>query len=373
MCPPVGLGSASHGCPLADLETKRLKELRPAHIRIYLHVADVGMESVLAQAAAEADAIGTGLEVAAIRSGERSHVERLVLPLSRSPRWSIRVLVFDQHIAVTPMTLVQDIRNALALVGRQLPVYGGTDGLFADLNAARPTSAGHDGIAYALSPTVHADDDLSLIETIPIYGETVRTARTFLGNTLISVSPITLRERSRDGVRSTERPAPSRSSPVDIRQPTLLGAAWTLGTAASLAANRNLSLTYFETSGECGVMSRNGLEVFPLYHVLADICQLRGGHLIAVSQSNPKSLGALAVRGPLGGTHVLLANLEATRTAISLRGLPPGRTTTRRLSEESFELASTDPALFRALCEAVPDVDRLELEPYELLRVDVNP
>ena len=52
-----------------------------------------------------------------------------------------------------------------------------------------------DVLAYSVMPQLHAEDDLSLIETLEAQGETVRTALFHSGGKPIAVGPITLRPR----------------------------------------------------------------------------------------------------------------------------------------------------------------------------------
>src|SRR5258708_20301257 len=61
---PWGLCVASHGQVLTDLELSRLRSLRLNHLRVDLHLAQPGWRTNYEQAAAEALAIGAGLQVA---------------------------------------------------------------------------------------------------------------------------------------------------------------------------------------------------------------------------------------------------------------------------------------------------------------------
>ena len=313
--PPIGLGVASHGRPLTPREVSLLGELGVAHLRVDLGLADEHFEGGLEQALAQADALGAGLELALTRTGQVGEIERLVQALGTAGPALERVLVFDSRSVVTPASEVRSVREALHGAGLPVRCFGGTNALFADLNARRTELAGLDGLAYPLAPTVHADDDLSLVETMRMHGETVRTARAFAGSLPIAVTPITLRERS--------------TPQIDVRQPSLLGAIWTLGTAASLAGAGAASLTYYETTGRRGVIDGDpaspAAPVFPLYHVLADLCEWRGARLQAAESSAPLAVEALAVRDPLGATRALIANVTPESTRVSVRGLPPGR------------------------------------------------
>jgi len=113
----------------------------------------------------------------------------------------------------------------------------------------------------------------------------VQTARTFAGALPIAVTTLTLRKR----------PALDRAvAQPDARQASLLGAVWTLGTAASLARAGAKSLTYYEAVGPRGVLEADA--VFPLYHVLADLCEWRGSRVCSTTASQPLTVDALAVR-----------------------------------------------------------------------------
>ena len=175
-------------------------------------------------------------------------------------------------------------------------------------------------------------------------------------------------------------------SQVDRRQPSLLGGGWTLASAKYLAEAGVASVTYFETTGWRGVVeSSDGSPApalfrslpgmaFPLYHVLADLGELRGGELLAAQSSTPLAVEALAVRTGRG-VALLLANLTPVRQRCRVAALPSGSVAVRRLDEQTFGRASTEPAAFRAVSEPFDRSDEaltLELDPFAYLRVDTS-
>ncbi len=113
-----------------------------------------------------------------------------------------------------------------------------------------------DFITYSINPQVHAFDNLSLVETLSAQGETVKSARKFSNNKPISVSPITLKMRFNPNATAPEANMKSDQLPpqVDVRQMSLFGAAWTLGSLKYLCESETHSLTYYETTGWRGVM-----------------------------------------------------------------------------------------------------------------------
>ena len=64
---------------------------------------------------------------------------------------------------------------------------------FVDLNRNRPTDRSIEVISYAMNPQIHAIDNASIVETLPIQGDTVRSTREFVGDIPIVIGPISLR------------------------------------------------------------------------------------------------------------------------------------------------------------------------------------
>src|SRR5690242_19716779 len=100
---------------------------------------------------------------------------------------------------------------------------------FCELNRTRPDHHTADAIFYSIVATVHAVDDLSLVETPGAQRETVVSARAFAHGRPLVVSPITLRRRFNAHATAEEAAPVEGELPdsVDARQLSLLGAAWT--------------------------------------------------------------------------------------------------------------------------------------------------
>jgi hypothetical protein len=254
------------------------------------------------------------------------------------------------------------------------------------LNRNRPPTDALSFLSYSINPQVHAFDDLSLVETLEAQAATVESARRFAGGLPVAVGPVTLRPRfNPDATGPEPEPAPGELPPqVDPRQMSLLGAAWTLGSLASLAGGGVESVTYYETSGWRGVMERpEGSPlparfhsipggVFPLYHVLADAGEVAGGAVLPVASSDPLRAAGLAIRRE-GRTRVLLANLSAEPQRVTLRGVA-GRASARRLDETNAERAMVSPEEYRAApgepLDARDGELTLDLLPYAVVRLD---
>jgi hypothetical protein len=269
-----------------------------------------------------------------------------------------------------------------------VPFVGGTNLYFAELNRSRPNPAGLDAVAYSINPQVHATDERSLVENLEAQRDTVESARTFCGDLPLVVSPVTLKPRFNPDAVDPE-PAPQAGelpSAVDPRQMSMFAAAWTLGSIKHLAEGAAASVTYYETTGWRGIKetdggclapelfcSRPGV-VFPVYHVFADVADLKAAEIIACTSADPLRVQALALRAG-GSIHLLVANLTAERAKCEAGSLAAGRAAVRSLDANSAWEAMTQPSEFRSRRAPIPIVGStltLELAPYSVTRIDLG-
>lgn len=389
--PAIGLGVASHGAPLNRREADLLRALHLAHLRVDLDLSTDDSAARLAQAAREATDVGTSLEVA-LHVGDNPGEELATLvAAARDVKLPVaRWLVFARHAPTTPPDLIAAARAVLAPLTPGSACGGGTNLYFTHLNRNRPAAEQMDCVAYSFNPQVHAFDNLSLIETLEAQPMTVASAANFCAGKPLIVSPITLRPRSNpDATAAPPPPDPTRlPDTVDPRQPTLFTAAWTLGSITALATSGVSALTYFETTGWRGVLetadgpvlpdqfpSAPG-QIFPVYHILADIGELAGGDVLGAYLAPALELAALTLRRarPAGGTirRTLLANLTVEPLPVAIQGLH-AQAQARTLDAATLDQASRAPDDFRRSFASLPtgnSPDRVVLAPYAVLCID---
>jgi hypothetical protein len=358
--PPLGLGMASHGEPLTEREIARLKTLRLAHLRADLHLSDTGYVAALERARQAADVLGCPLELALYVSDNAE--EELTAFAAHLPLPLARLLIFHEQSQTTEARWVRLARERLGEHTAQVPFVGGANAYFCELNRFRPETEAMDGIVYSLNPQVHAFDEASLMETLAAQGETVTSTRAFSGGRPVIVSPVTFKPRFN---ANTTEPEPPTSlgqlpRPVDARQMSLFGAAWTLGSLKALAESGVSAATYFETTGGRGVMeAKQGSAlperfpslpgaVFPLYHVFADVAEGAGGEILACDSPDPLRVLGFAFRDSQGCLHFLLANLTPVLQAMEIGALGTGSLRVRRLNTENVLSALQKPEAFRA-------------------------
>jgi hypothetical protein len=318
----------------------------------------------LTRAAGEARALDTGLELALLLPDEpEDELRRLRALLERERPAVASWLIYaarERLVGGTPIAaIVACARRTLTGYAEDAPVAAGTnaDYIFAGRNP--PPVALLDRFCTTLTPQVHAFDLASVTETLQAQGTLVQSARATFGLP-VAVSPVTLKPRHNPyATGAAPTPAPNALPPeVDVRQMSLYGAGWTLGSIKHLAEGGAASATYFETTGWRGVMETEAGSplpdrfrsfpgaVFPLYHVLADVAEFAGGEVILSAASEPLRFDGLALRKD-GRVRVLLASFAAEPQQVTVSGLR-GPARVRLLDATRAEEAMRTPEAFRA-------------------------
>jgi hypothetical protein len=387
--PRIGLGVASHGQPLSAKEVERLRMLRLGHLRLDLRLSGPAHAAALRRATEEARALGVPLQVAVILSNTaEAELDRLLGLLEEVRPPVVEWLVFHQGEMSTSERWVRLARERLGRYDPASKVGAGTNAFFTELNRGRPPINALDLACYSINPQAHAFDNAALVENLEAQAATVESARQFLGDLPLAVGPVTLKARFNPSATGPERElGPDElPAPVDVRQMSLFGAAWTLGSLKYLAESGAESVTYYETTGWRGVMETGSGSpkpelfrslpgtVFPLFHVLADVGEFMGGEVLPLSTSDPLRANALALRKD-GRARVLVANMTSQAQNVSVEGITR-RVQMRRLDETNAEEAIREPEGFRArpgeqLSPGVHGIE-IELPAYAVVRLDTT-
>jgi hypothetical protein len=386
--PRLGLGIATHDVELSRADEELLGRLHLDHLRADLYLSKRESFAHLARAERECRALGCSLELALFLSDNARHEllgleSRLPLTVPVS-----RVLVFHEQEQTTSQQWVQQVRDRIAPHLPGVPIGGGTNLYFAELNRSRPNTAGLDTVAYSINPQVHASDERSLVENIEAQRDTVTSARTFCAGLPLVVSPVTLKPRFNPdavGPEPTLRPGELPSA-VDARQMSLFAAAWTLGSIKQLAEAGAASVTYYETTGWRGIketdrgspspesfLSTPG-QAFPVYHIFADIAGLKTAELIACSSTDPLRVQGLALSDG-GNIHLLVANLTADTQTCSIERITGDSAQVRSLDASTVAQATAQPLQFRSQLSSMPltlSTLILALAPYSVTRIDLR-
>jgi hypothetical protein len=368
-----------------SLEFARLRALHLDHIRLDLREPRGAWPDLLAGATRAANEIGSALEVAVHLGDDAPEQLACIAGLIREVRPPIRrwIVLRNGERATNPSWVLLARRYLMSTA--PLAEFGtGTDEWFAQLNRARPDLEHIDFVSYPVSPFVHSKDDRTLFENLEGQAWTVTTARSFVASRGIVVSPITLLPRFNPLVKQPYLRAPGElDENVDPRQASLRAAVWTAATIKQFAEAGAASLTMFEAAGQRGLMAAMSQtthpdfpagpgDVYPLYHVLADIGGLHASSMLAIFSSDPQAVGGFGLIVP-GGVRLLLFNLTPQRRPLSLSPLVSDARL-RVLDDSNLVQSMRDPEGFRSSFSRLKvrnSTAKLELGPWAIARVDV--
>jgi D-apionolactonase len=382
--PPIGLCLPRAADHHSVAETRLLARAHPSHLRVDLDLARDGWSARLAGGADSASALGCSLEVAAFAESD-GQLDQLVPELAVRP--SARLLVFTRGQEMSSPTMTAYARRLCAEHSLPLPVIGGTDHWFAELNRDRPDTSTMDGLVYSITPQVHAFDEESIAQSLAAQPDTVRTAITFAAGLPILVGPVTLRPRDPIETEPSNDSASSLPFSVDPRQSSLFAGAWTVGSISALAQSGAASLTFYETVGCRGIIPGDGpippLEMFPaappggayaMFHVFADVLELGPQtRVLRCEPSQPPELAALALR-TADRLRILIANLTPAPLRVVLDPVRAVEIGIRMLDETTALEALADPLAYRdrSATPLTPSelAAPLELAPFAVARLD---
>ena len=165
---------------------------------------------------------------------------------------------------------------------------------------------------------------------------------------------------------------------ADPRQATLFGCSVALGMVRSLAAAGAADIALFELAGGCGLLEPRHAprrpagfpdqrgQVFPLFHVLADLRACAGGKLGCAEVEDFPGLPAIWCTGS-AERRLLIANPGPETVLLRLPEVRCARTY-RSLDETTVAAAMADPRLFRTpQALRVLGTSDLELPPWGYL------
>jgi len=330
--PSIGICQSGRSNPLTQDETKIIRALRFDHYRIDLHLYKSGWQFKAERGSREADDLGYHLELALFFD------DNLTQQVNNFKDWYFRrsfsvasILLFHRFLPSTPDNMVMEIIPALRTKNPNVKIATGTNANFAQLNRNRPGETGNDAICYSIHPQEHASDNSTLIENLKAQEYSIRSAKSFAGNKEIFLSPVTIQRRFNANSSFIEESWSGTEKPpqVDPRLASLFGGCWTAGSLKYICEAGADSVTYYETTGEKGIIqgdydsqwplhfpSIKGM-IFPVYHVFRFLLANKSLNGIISRSTQPLVADCLALSDGKQA-RLLLVNFTGSVQPVSL-------------------------------------------------------
>lgn len=286
--PPLGLVLPGDAPAPPPALLSALRRMGPGHLRHDVYAGRLGWQQALCAAVDACIDLDCGLELA-VYADDPADLAAVHGAAEDAPL--VRLLVFgtsrdpSDPASCTSQPLAAAGRR---LVGRGVPVAGGTDLAYAELNRWRPATAGLDEVTYTVSAQVHERDELTVVENVGGMEATVRSALRAFAPLPIVVGRLALREGE-----------------PDERLGTPFGAAWGLAAVIRIVGAGAASVTTFATHGASGILASDERPP-PLADAFAALAQLQGARLLELT-GVPAPLAALAA-GTARGRTLVFAN-----------------------------------------------------------------
>lgn len=304
-----------------------------AGILVELDTRTPSWRAALERAALEAG--GLPLDVR-ITADDPAAVRAAVDAAAAVPSPVARIGVFAGSSHVTEPELWEALTDA---AGRRLPaaeLVGGARSHFTELNRQHHAMpAGLQGVAFAMTPQMHATERAQLVESVAMQALVVRDAARIAGGRPLHVGPITLRSRFNavatsgsavdgDATLAAGYGAELVAGATDVRQASVALQAWTVASFAAICAGAVgggtgpvASVDYFETVGPRGIRDATGR--FPVARAVAQIGSIGGSRLLAPLQEPPEGVWLVGGARADGSWRVLVASLADRPVSLVVR------------------------------------------------------
>lgn len=250
---------------------------------------------------------------------------------------------------------------------------GGTPAFFTELNRKRPDPALWQGLSFATTPTVHAADDVSVMETLQSLPHILNSANVLANDLPLLVGPIGIGARLNpygSGPNINDPQTREGMAAHDPRQRGLFAAAWIVGYLAQIASFAPQRFAFGAPTGSFGLISSaqsiqrvywddlpDGA-VYPLYHVASWLAKAAGSKLLAATTENNI---ATVMWDKNGKRHALLANLTAS--ALPLPMIKLCNPVSSILNANNIELFAT----YLDKAEPHPQILPETIDPYAVI------
>lgn len=342
--PPIGIGRSTEISGMSPDEVEILADVGFNHYRIDVRLYKEGWKREFNAAAVESQQLNLDLEIALHLSKERweAGLHDFIQECTLLGAAVYAIVLFQEGKKTTPVPKLQKAFESLRKAFPKTKIGGGTDAYFAEINRQRPSVGMLDFLAFSINPQVHAFDNASLIETLEAQSYVMQSAQKIASGKLVHITPVTFKPRFNPNATEPEpEPLPGQlSAQTDVRQMSLFGAGWTLGSLKYLSESGARSLTFFETVGTKGIMRDENRsssspkfmaphKIFPIYAVFKDVLEFSGAEVLSSKSNKPLQFDGIVLKKG-NDLRILLVNFLNSEIMVSIPAVE-GRITFRQL------------------------------------------
>lgn len=382
--PAIGLLQSSRYPTLSESECSLLKKLKIDHLRVDLSFVEKSWKEKFSEANLTAKQLNVPLFLSLAFSDhpENDAASFIEIYAALSPKID-SVLIVDEGTKVSNSEWFAPVRKLFKEKLNNVSIGAGTNAYFAEFNRNKPFPGEADFFAWSVNPQVHAFDYLTLVENLQAQADTVISARTFQPGIPLWVTPVTLKPRFNPVATRTETSGINYPSPPDPRQMSLFTAGWLVGSLKYLAEAGASKITFFETTGEKGLIQgpenslwpadfpSHGGMIFPVFFVLNELLRYSQGRVMKTMVSQPDSFSALTLLD--GIKNVLVLASHTPKVINVLLPFPVTECSVRILDlpfcRNNMFSRGTLPDLPVQVCR--PDKGVLELQPFTVVFVEI--
>lgn len=383
--PKIGVGKSTTRPELSERETVLIKEIGFDDYDIHV-IFNETWQKDLEVSIKEANSLDIPLHLNVQFSEEfQVEIELLSVCLSSKNAAVNSILILHNEEMVTSEAFLAQVIKELKMAFPSANIGAGTSGFFAELNRQRIENPALDFLSYSITPQVHAFDNLTLVENLMGQSATVKTAKAFAKGKKIHIRPITLKihpnpsDTSKVGKIDEEF-----STHIDVRQMSLFGAGWILGSIKQMAQAGADSITYFETTGEKGIILGDKPTerpevfqvepgaVFPFFYVLREVLNSKTANVISSESSHPTEFEGVVLEEQ-GKKIYILANFTDKQIEVRVDGIALN-SKVKKLDEKSVMQAMYDHEDYQAspYCEFKFDqpVSTFTIRPFGIVFIN---
>ncbi len=314
--PQIGL--VANGTVLEERHIEDLKKLDLAHLRLEAKTHEGDWKNDFEKQTRQALQLGLPVELFIYSNAKEigAHLREIITVSNFSKLDIKKVMAVDLDEISNSAGFIASFSKAVRRSLGEVPIGGGTDYYFTEVNRMRPPMDKIDYLSFSVHPQVHAFDDTSILETSSTFLDMGKSAKAISDGKPVHISPITLTGRLNPAATDANARFLTKVQRSDPRQSSELTALWTLLSIKYISEAEIDEITLFQTYGSEGILDSKKL--FPVYKVLAFLAKMKEYEVLKTVSPYPQAYDGLVFQKGDEKYYVLL-NLGSKEQVVKIK------------------------------------------------------